>query len=644
MNTTLPAYGKKSEFQVSLRQNRVTLTPGETGSGKSTQLPQYADEMGHEVFSTQPRVLAAKGVSRRVASEMGQRLGGYVGYRTGEGSLWKKGETRIMFGTDALMAVIAMNSGQWPQTLMIDEVHEWNTHIEVLVALSRMQLAKDPNFNLVLKSATMPTQDLAVYFQKAVKEVGIIEIPGRTFPVKWHHRAASELVPTIKELIAKGKNVLVFQPGTAEIYATIRDLDGEPAKVLPLHGELEVEDQDKCFEHYALPKVIVATNIAQTSITIDDINAVVDSGLERRIDVEDGVEGLYILDCSKADCAQRGGRAGRVMDGDYYLCSDLPWEQRHDYTVAEILRRRLDKVVLQLMAAGLDPEGIEFFHQPDPEMIKEAKRLLSVLGFLTEDGNVTKMGRRANKLPVGVKAARMIIEGESRGCLEEAIILAALMETGSLRFYTKEYGRAWEHIPGVKEEYGSDFLVELLIYRAAQDMEQRGEARYFAESGISRKNYFAVKKLVKKIKDALLGKVNFTQQKANPAREDLLACVIAGFVDHLYKYQRSSRYGAIYADHIEEKQLSRDSVARKSEPEWVVADPFDIEVRDGVEIEMLQWVTAVTPAQLIAVAPHLVTSRLENIRGGVVDGQICKVADKVTIFDHQEIGREKVTV
>ena len=194
------------------------------------------------------------------------------------------------------------------------------------------------------------------------------------------------LVDDVATLVAEGRNVLVFQPGKQEIEDACSALKQMQvsAEILPLHGQLTPEEQSRCFKHYGRPKVVVSTNVAQTSVTIDDIDAVVDSGMERRIELVDGVEGLYLKPVSLADATQRKGRAGRTKPGIYI--DHCGASSRPDFQVAEIMRKRLDQTVLRLAIAGFDMEAMEFFHQPAKSDIHDARRTLVGLGCMTADG------------------------------------------------------------------------------------------------------------------------------------------------------------------------------------------------------------------------------------------------------------------
>lgn len=435
-NGALPVLGYKDQILETVKGNAVTIVTAETGAGKSTQVPQFLAGAGYRVVVTQPRRLAARTLAQRVAQEMGSRLGDRVGFRTAE-ERSDSAATEVLFVTDGLQLVreLAGQGGTGRKTvLVLDEVHEWNMNVEVLIAWVKSRISAGDDLKCILMSATIDADRLAAYYSGAP----VISVPGRLFPVEKKSAAARDLVAEAVSLAKQGRNVLVFQPGKREIGDCIssieRELD-ETALVLPLHGELSPEEQQRCF---APPpdwkvKVIVSTNVAQTSVTIPDIDAVVDSGIERRVELADGIEGLYLNPISQADCSQRAGRAGRTKAGVYVLCSETGMTDRQPYPTAEIMRSRLDQMVLRLAVQGFDATKLEFFHQPDKETLVDARRALVALGAMSGGGDVTKIGRRMARFSVSCEYARMLIEAERHGVVEQVATIAGCLEAGDIR-------------------------------------------------------------------------------------------------------------------------------------------------------------------------------------------------------------------
>jgi len=618
----LPIEDYKGEIQKTVKNNKVTIITAETGSGKSTQVPQYLREIingDEQIIITQPRRLAARTVSKRVADEMGSHLGREVGYRTGQDRCDSR-DTKILFCTDGLQLIRELTGTGKAKVLVIDEVHEWNTNIETLVAWSKKQIDSGSNLKVVIMSATLEAEKLSKYFG----DCPTITAPGRLYPVE-KKSSSSSISSEIKTLVTSGKNILVFQPGKKDIDATIRELDGVNAEILPLHGELEPHDQQKCFSKYDRPKVVVSTNIAQTSITIPDIDAVVDSGMERRIEVRDGVEGLYLSPISMADSEQRAGRAGRTKEGTYILCGN---ESRNDWPTPEIMRSRLDQLVLRLATAGIDATELEFFHQPDKKQLVEAKNALTRLGAFNEKGQVTEIGRKISELPVDVHIARMIIEANKLGVTNEIITIAACLEAGGIRHRNGQ----WKEYFNITEKE-SDLLAELEVYDKLKNSKVD-----FRETGVIAKNYFRAKEIRNRLKDII--RPDYFDKSLDESRLDILKSICAGMIDHLYQ----NKYGQYQNGGSGARDLARESVLSDlpQKPDWIVGKPFDLEItnRRGrrVTLNLVGMATKVNPEWLAEIAPQLARNENRNYRFDKTRNQV--VCDKIYIFNNQEFKTE----
>jgi HrpA-like RNA helicase len=591
----LPIQTYKNEIVSTVRSNPVTIITAETGAGKSTQVPQFLLAEGYNLVVTQPRRLAARSVASRVAFELGEELGNRVGVRTRDDRVVGP-NTRCLFATDGLALVRELFGAGRHNLLVLDEVHEWNLNIEVLVAWAKLQINRGANFKLALMSATIEAERLARFFGNAP----VIEVPGRLFPVE-ERQAGRDIATDAIELLKKGRNVLVFQPGKAEITQTIDDLakSGVRAEILPLHGELTPEEQAKCFKHYGRPKCIVSTNVAQTSVTIDDIDAVIDCGKERRIELSDGVEGLYVKSISLADSAQRKGRAGRTKEGIYI--DHCPDANRPEFPVAEILRSRLDQTVLRLAEAGFDAEELEFFHQPDRKSIHDARVALKALGCMDAKGQVTRKGHQVATMPISVEAACMVLKADELGVVDDVLTIAAILEVGDLTARKDEQGTpsfAWMKL--VEGEVGSDVIAQLRIYNAALGM-KRDELR---KRGVHAKNFFKAKEVRRHLVEALRGKIR--DFRSSGIREDILKSVCAGMVSHVYQRYNFQHY--VNGDGLH-RQLNRDSVVAIG-AEWLVARPKDLEIqtRYGMRVlNLIHFASVVRMEWLLEIAPQLFT-------------------------------------
>lgn len=631
----LPIEEYKEIIKQAVAEHDVVVITAETGAGKSTQVPQYLMEAGHQVVVTQPRRLAARTVAARVAEELsyrldqadqvGQtrgRLGDVVGYRT---AFERKDspDNKILFCTDGLQMVRELLGNQQTDVLVIDEVHEWNINIETLVAWTRQQISKGRKMKLVLMSATMEAEKLAKYYGE---DTPVISVPGRLYPVSESQVGPRNMISKIQEMVKNGRNVLVFQPGKKEIAQTIEELEkaGVDAEILPLHGELTPEEQKRCFKSYGKPKVVVSTNVAQTSVTIPDIDAVVDSGMERRVELSDGIEGLYLKPISNADRMQRKGRAGRCKEGEYVLASEIDAEDRPDFPKAEIERSRLDQLVLRLASIGFDATELEFFHQPEKKVLEEAKCALHALGAMNENGEVTKVGRLMSKLPLSVQYSRMLVEAQKHNVTDDVLTLVSILEVGGLR----AKGNEWK---AYTQETESDLLAELDLWNAAQG-KRNGELR---EMGIFSQSFYRAKELRKKLEGEL--RRNNLKQGSSGDRQAILKACVSGMVDHLYQ----NRGGDYRNGDSSYRQLARESVVQEGS-EWIVGQPKDIQFKNRKGrlciLNLVGMATKVDPKWLIEVAPQLVSTKQERFGWNSEEGEV--TADEVTIFNGNEVGRK----
>jgi ATP-dependent helicase HrpA len=587
----LPICQFKSEIMYCIAEAPATVIMAETGAGKSTRVPQFLLEAGYEVIVTQPRRLAARSVADRVANELGGQLGEIVGFKTAyEEAVSSK--TQCLFCTDGLALVRELLGVQSerPRVLVIDEVHEWNLNIEVLVAWAKSRIdAGGADFKLALMSATVEADKLAAYFNDAP----VISVPGRMFPVK-ERAVMPTLIEDVQSLVDEKRNVLVFFPGKGEIESAIdvlKEIKLE-AEILPLHGELTPEDQQRCFKGYGIPKVVCSTNVAQTSVTIPDIDAVVDSGMERRIEVIGGVEGLYLRPIAIADGLQRKGRAGRCKEGIYVDRCPVAVEERLRFPKPEIQRVRLESGILRLLCAGFDMEELQFFHQPDINEIRRAKKSLFALGCIDSDGQVTPVGRQVSKMPLSPHLSRCLVEAIKLGVGEQMTIICAIAEVGGVN-----ERRRYEWRDFINGERESDLLAQLYLYKAANEAKKAD----LKEMGINLRSFFRAKELVRKVRESL------PPSRVVPSpnqRELILKSLCAGFVEFLYKQYGGGR---LYNEH-EWRELSKDSVAVG---EWLIGMPFDLEIKtrrgSQMTLNLLTLCSVVKTKWIEEVAPHLVS-------------------------------------
>lgn len=572
----LPIDSYKTAIEETTAKNPVTVLTAETGAGKSTRVPLWMWKKGKKVHVTQPRRIAARSLSLYLAQLTKTSLGKEVGYQTGFDSQQSK-NTTLLYVTDGVQMVREIKGRHSYDILILDEVHEWNLNQEVLIGLVKKNLAqgfyRETGKRVVIMSATLQAERLSSFLGNAP----VISVPGREYPVTMHHNDPRFLLPDTAQMVEMEKNVLVFQPGKQEI-ATFSDdlermLDAEKikAKILPLHAELSLKEQAKVFEHYSLPKVVVATDIAQTSLTIDDIDAVVDCGIKKEVRLVRGIEGLYPVDIAAAECMQRAGRAGRVKSGQYFLCAEAGVNDRMPFPEPEIQRLNLESVVLRLIKTGISPLDFRFFHSPSKALIHKAIKKLKVLGALTREGKVTEDGNKMAEFPVSLRSARLLLEAQKGNpqVVDSALKCIAVLETKGI--LNKEFaGEKFANIP-----YNSDILNQLLVWQSVR----------INKKIISYKKFNLAKEIYRELKK----RVRLPEVKSRLSLKDmeiLFRALLSAFADEVH-----IESGGDYQRENEVRQLDRTSVLFQTKPEMVVGLPFDLvinrENRDTGETEQL---------------------------------------------------------
>jgi len=654
---TLPVWAYKEEFEKAFRENDVIILEGETGSGKSTVIPYLIHQMdgGHSVVVTQPRRLPTVALANYMAKVLEQKApGGLVGYWHGLDKAMSK-ETQILFCTDGVEVVLQvgreMESRHHKESvLVVDEIHEWNNSQETLIAILRAN--RSVGRKIVILSATMDVTELRDFFGN--ERVATLSVPGRLYPVTMEEKDAYQFISTAVELMKARKNVLMFVEGKKEINSVIKELKFEmqfehiQAEFLPLHSELTWEEQRKCYQQYDGVKVIVATNIAQTSLTLPDISAVVDNGNEKRIEVINGIETLVTRPISQADCLQRKGRAGRVCKGEYYLCSDVKFEERMEFSIPEIKRSLLELVVLRLLAIGMDPEKLCFFHQPDLNSIILAKASLERLGAI-KNLKVTPNGKRLLEIPVDPKYGQMILQADQYGVMDDVITIVAIMSVGSLLGFkkiTNPWGdecKIYGRYDAFTREEKSDLLGELDIWNQVKNLSWKE----LNDMPIQRKNLERVKELRTKLVEVLrdknfeckatdeFGKTIFT---STGNREKIVEACLYGMLNNIFVRTPMGTYSSENGKIFE---LDRKSCTYVSK--IVYALPKGIETKkyyNTPTLNLLTMVSQISFEKVMELLPHLFKKR-EKWVGYLREKDCCLVAYSIT-WNDIEVSEELV--
>ena len=441
----LPVSQRRDEIMRAIRDHQVVIIAGETGSGKTTQIPKICLELGRgvdgQIGHTQPRRLAARTVAERIAEELGSPLGETVGYKVRFTDVSADG-TLVKLMTDGILLNELARDRQLRRydTLIIDEAHERSLNIDFILGYLRQLLARRPDLKVIITSATIDPERFSAAFSGAP----IIEVSGRTYPVEVRYRPiqgeeadlGQAISDAVDELSAEGPgDILAFLSGEREIRDTADLLAGrERLEVLPLYSRLSAAEQHRVFERRPASsytrRVVLATNVAETSLTVPGIKYVIDPGTARisRYSYRTKVQRLPIEPISQASANQRKGRCGRTSDGICIrLYSQEDFESRPEFTDPEILRTNLASVILQMAAIGLgDVPAFPFIDPPDARNIADGLTLLAELNAFKND-QITGLGRKLARLPVDPRIGRMILEADRNGCVREVLIIASAL-------------------------------------------------------------------------------------------------------------------------------------------------------------------------------------------------------------------------
>ncbi|HEX5296271.1 MAG TPA: ATP-dependent RNA helicase HrpA [Streptosporangiaceae bacterium] len=491
----LPVSQRKDEIAQVIRDHQVVVIAGETGSGKTTQIPKICLELGRgvdgQIGHTQPRRLAARTVAERIAEELGSPLGEAVGYQVRFTDVSAR-DTLVKLMTDGILLNELARDRDLRRydTLIIDEAHERSLNIDFILGYLRQLLPRRPDLKVIITSATIDPERFAAAFGGAP----IVEVSGRTYPVETRYRPVDEdadqgqaISDAIDELSAEGPgDILVFLSGEREIRDTADLLSGrERLDVLPLYSRLSAAEQHRVFERRPSSslarRVVLATNVAETSLTVPGIKYVIDPGTARISRYSRGtkVQRLPIEPISQASANQRKGRCGRTSDGICVrLYSQEDFESRPEFTDPEILRTNLASVILQMAAIGLgDIPGFPFIDPPDARNIADGLALLAELNAF-KNGRITGLGRRLARLPVDPRIGRMILEADRNGCVREVLIIAAALSIQDPRERPVEAQQAADDKHRRFADPDSDFVTFLNLweYLAEQQRELSSSA------------------------------------------------------------------------------------------------------------------------------------------------------------------------
>jgi len=657
--------------------NRLVLV-APTGSGKTTQVPQMLLDAGlagdRKIVVLQPRRVAARTVAARVAWERGVRLGAEVGYQIRFEDRTSLG-TRICYVTEGILL-------RWLQDdralkdiaiILFDEFHERNLLSDAALALVKhLQQSDRPDLRIAVMSATLDAEPVAAYLGGPAPDglpCPILVSEGQSFPVEMRYLrdhderpVTDQAADVVEQIVNRGDpgDILVFMPGMGEINATIRALQsvhaGERLACIPLHGDLPPEQQDLAFAPNPLRKVVVATNVAETSVTIDGIRHVVDSGLARvaRYDAERGIGTLMIEPISRASADQRRGRAGRTAPGTCHrLWTESGQLNRPERNTPEIQRSDLAEVVLLLHSLGIKRAAdFDWLDKPDQQAVERAESLLHTLGALaasgpeaaTGDSDLTPVGRQMLRLPMHPRYSRMLVEAARLGCVPAAALCAALV---SGRDLLMRLGREDAHVREARELFEasqqSDFYTLMRAFQFAKKNQFAVETcrRY----GIHAQTARQVDQTFEQILDVASSQKLWKREAADTAAAEtgkaaedaLLRCLLTGFVDQLCKRRDQ---GTLECDLTEGRHgtLVRESVVQNA-PLFVAASVREVAGRSAENLTLLglasavkrEWIQEAFPDQITTTVEHLYDRTHKRVAGI----KLIRFHDLVIHFEHE---------
>jgi ATP-dependent helicase HrpB len=637
MNGRLPIYEIERDILARLQQDRRLILSAPTGSGKSTQVPQMLLKHGllgdGQVVILQPRRLAARLLAKRVASELGVKLGEEVGYQIRFENV-TSARTKIRFVTEGVLLRQMIDDPKLTgiSVLLFDEFHERHLYGDVTLARALdLQERQRPDLRLAVMSATLNAGELEKYLssksesgsQNPELQCSVLSSEGRTFPVEVEYlpRRVGLNGPPVWELAAEefsrfvragGEgDVLVFMPGGFEISQTIEAIrhtgEAKGYILLPLHGELQPKDQDAAVARYDQPKVVVATNVAETSITIDGVRLVIDSGLARigRYDANRGINTLLIEKISQANADQRTGRAGRTAPGKCVrLWSRPEHDERPPHEMPEIRRLDLSEVVLTLKAAGVDDlRQFRWLEKPDEISLTHAEELLEDLGAIGHDTRITAVGRKMLAFPLHPRYARMLLAAQGYNCVYQACLVAALTQGRDLliRNPGRDVESAREDLFG--EKASSDFWIVMRAWSYAFNNQFRLDAcRKLGIHAVTAKQVGPLfEQFLRIAKDEGL------DARPNEVKDEALQkCILIGFSDRV---ARRMDQGTLRCELVHGRRgvLARESKVQHS-PLFVAAEIREVEGRDREVNTILSLATAVEVEWLRELFPEDIQS------------------------------------
>ena len=649
---SLPVSQRKAEIEKLLSEHQVIVVAGETGSGKTTQLPKMCLELGlgnlGTIGHTQPRRIATRSVAARIAEELQTELGDLVGYKVRFNDQISD-NTQIKLMTDGILLAEIQTDRFLNQysCLIIDEAHERSLNNDFILGYLKQLLPRRPDLKVIITSATIDVERFSKHFNNAP----IIEVSGRTYPVEVRYRPVAEeddqdqlqgILNAVDELQAEGRgDILIFMNGEREIRDTAEALQKQNLKhteILPLFARLSAQEQNKIFHPSGLNRIVLATNVAETSLTVPGIKYVIDPGTARisRYSYRTKVQRLPIEPISQASANQRKGRCGRVSEGICIrLYSEEDFNNRPEFTDPEILRTNLASVILQMTALGLnDIEAFPFVDAPDKRHIQDGVKLLEELGAFetvqTQSGEkrrLTAIGRQLSQLPVDPRLAKMLLSAVNLGCVYEVMIIVSALSIQDPRERPTEKQQASDEKHRRFADKKSDFLAFLNLWHYVQEQQKvltKNQFRRQCQKDFL--NYLRIREwqdIYQQIRLAVR-EMGLPINSEKSEYQQIHTALLSGLLSHIgLKEAEKQQYLGARNAHF---AIFPNSVLFKKQPKWVMAAEL-------VETSKLwgRMVAEIEPEWIEPLAEHLAKKSYSEPRWSKSRGAV--IADeKVSLY------------
>ena len=588
----LPVVARRAEIARAIEANQVVIVCGETGSGKTTQLPKICLDLKRGVKGmighTQPRRIAARTVATRIASELNTPLGQAVGYKVRFSDKVSQ-DTYIKIMTDGILLAEIQGDHTLSSydTIIIDEAHERSLNIDFLLGYLKQLLPRRPDLKIIVTSATIDADRFSAHFNQAP----VIEVSGRMYPVEMRYRPISSegeeeldidqaILDAVDETTRSGLgDVLVFLPGEREIRETAESLrKHHPAgtEILPLFARLSFAEQERVFKTGGSRRIVLTTNVAETSLTVPGIRYVVDTGVARinRYSYRNKVDQLQVEKISQASANQRAGRCGRVMSG---VCIRLYAEEdylaRPEFSVPEILRSSLASVILKMKSLKIgDLENFPFIEPPAPKMIADGYQLLNELGAVDESNDLTSIGWQLARFPIDPKIARMILAAKEENCLSEVLIIASALSLQDPRERPFERQDAADRAHLRFQDDRSDFMGYLKLWDFFEELLQHKKSnRKLLES--CQENFLSHRRMrdwreVYSQLHGLVSEMGLRPNQVPAGYDEIHRALLAGLMGNIgFKSEEGDQYLGARGIKF---SIFPGSVLKKAKPKWVV--------------------------------------------------------------------------